>query len=146
LILAGKSEASLGVVDFQLAVFERQWALEQEALKKGLLLLCDRGLLDGLAYYPGLFSSLDVSKEEAMDRYAIVIQLEVIRDSQAYTLHCRSNPARHEEHARALALDREIKRIYEGHPGYVFLCGSLEEKKLEALRMLRNRLGVTRSV
>lgn len=143
LILAGKSEDSLGLQGFQLAVFERQWALEEEALKKGGLLLCDRGLLDGLAYLPGLFSCLEVSREEVMDRYAIVIQLEVIRDSRVYAMHCRSNPARHEEHGRALALEREIKRIYEGHPGYVFLSGSLEEKKREALRMLRCRLAVT---
>lgn len=146
LILAGRSENSLGLVDFQLAVFERQWALEDEALKKGPLLICDRGLLDGLAYLPGLFSCLHVSQEEVMDRYALVIQLEVIRDPRAYAMHGNSNPARHEEHPRALALENEIKRIYEGHPGYVFLSGSLEEKKRKALRILRNRLDVMHAV
>lgn len=144
LILAGKSEDTLGLEGFQLAVFERQWALEEEARKKGFLLLCDRGLPDGLAYFSGLFSCLDVSRDAVMNRYAMVIQLEVIRDSRAYAMHCRSNPARHEEHARALALEREIKRIYEEHPGYVFLSGSLEEKKREALRMLLERLVAVR--
>ena len=142
LILAGKSEDALGLFDFQVAVFERQWALEEQALNKGCLLLCDRGLPDGLAYFPGLFSFLDVSQEEVMDRYAMVIQLEVIRDSGAYAVHWRSNPARHEEHDRALALEKKIKRIYEGHPGYVFLSGSFEDKKREAFRMLGNRLAV----
>jgi hypothetical protein len=144
LILAGRSEQSLGRVDFQLAVFERQWKLEDEALLKGLFLLCDRGLVDGSAYLPDLFSRLDVSQEQAMSRYAMVIQLEVIRDARAYDAYCRTNPARHEEHERALVLERRLKGIYEKHPAYALLSGSLEDKKREALRLLRKRLAAVR--
>jgi hypothetical protein len=140
LILAGKSEHSLGQVAFQRAVFERQWKLEEEALQKGLLLLCDRGLLDGLAYLPDLLSRLDVSREQVMSRYAVVIQLEVIREARAYAAYCRTNPARHEEHKRALVLERKLKGIYEKHPAYALLSGSLEDKKREAFRLLRKRL------
>ena len=140
LILDGKSEDSLGLEGFQRAVYERQLALEEGGREKGLLLLCDRGLLDGLAYFPSLFACLDVSPEEVLNRYAMVIQLEVIRDPQAYRLHFRNNPARHEDHARALELEREMERLYERHPTYVFLPGSLEEKKREALRLVRERL------
>jgi len=140
LILAGKSEQSLGLVDFQRAVFERQGKLEEEAQKKGLLLLCDRGLLDGEAYLPDLLSRLDVSQEEVMTRYAMVIQLEVIRDARAYAAHFRTNPARHEEHERALVLEERIKGIYGKHPAYGLLSGSLEDKKQGALRFLRKRL------
>jgi hypothetical protein len=141
LILAGKSEESLGPVDFQLAVFERQCRLEEEALEKGFLLICDRGLLDGLAYLPDLLSRLDVSREEIMSRYAMVIQLEVIRDARVYATYCRTNPARHEEHERALVLEKKLKGIYEKHPAYALLSGSLEDKKREAFRVLRRRLG-----
>jgi hypothetical protein len=144
LILAGRSEHSLGLVDFQRAVFERQWKLEEEALQKGLLLLCDRGLLDGLAYLPDLFSRLDVSQAEVMSRYAVVIQLEVIRGARAYATDCRSNPARHEAHERALVLERKLKGIYQKHPAYALLSGSLEEKKREALRILQKRLTAVR--
>jgi predicted ATPase len=140
LILDGKSEDSLGVEGFQRAVYERQLALEEGGRENGLLLLCDRGLLDGLAYFPSLFACLDVSREEVLNRYAVVIQVEVIRDPQAYSLHFSNNPARHEDHTRALALERELERIYERHPTYVFLSGSLEEKKREALRLVRERL------
>lgn len=140
LILDGKSEDSLGLEGFQRAVYERQLALEDGGLEKGLLLLCDRGLLDGLAYFPSLFACLDVSREEVLNRYAVVIQVEVIRDPQAYSLHFSNNPARHEDHTRALALERELERVYERHPSYFFLPGSLEEKKREALRLVRERL------
>ena len=144
LILSGKSEDSLGLEGFQRAVYERQMALEEEARKKGLLLLCDRGLLDGLAYFPGLLAGLDVSQEEVLNRYSMVIQVEVIRDPQAYSLYFGSNPARHEGHTRAIALERALEKIYEGHPTYAFLPGSLEEKKGEALRLVRERLAALR--
>jgi predicted ATPase len=144
LILDGKSEDSLGLEGFQRAVYERQLALEEGGGEKGLLLLCDRGLLDGLAYSPSLFAFLDVSREEVLNRYAVVIQVEVIPDPQTYSLHFSNNPARHEDHTRALALERELKGIYERHPTYVFLPGSLEEKKREALRFVCERLAALR--
>jgi predicted ATPase len=144
LILDGKSEDSLGLEGFQRAVYERQLVLEHAGRAKGLLLLCDRGLLDGLAYFPRLLACLDVSQEEVLGRYAMVIQVEVIRDPRAYSLHFSNNPARHEDHARALALERALERIYEGHPNYVFLPGSLEEKKREALRLVSERLTALR--
>lgn len=144
LILAGRSEESLGLEAFQRAVFERQQVLEREGAEKGPVLLCDRGLLDGLAYFPELFDRLGVSPDEASKRYGAVIQLEVILDPSAYRLHAGSNPARHEDHGSALALEREIIRIYQKHPAYVFLHGSLEEKKQAALRLVRERLATMR--
>jgi predicted ATPase len=144
LILAGRSEESLGLENFQRAVYARQLELEEEALKKGRLLICDRGLLDGAAYLPELLSLAGIRPEEAGGRYGMVIQLEVIRDPQAYAAHCSTNPARHEGHARALVLEGRLREIYERHPFYVFLSGSLEEKEAEALRLLRKRLADTR--
>jgi predicted ATPase len=140
LILGGKTEDRLGLEGFQRAVYERQSALEERGREKGLFLLCDRGLLDGLAYFPNLLTCLGVSQDEVLGRYAMVIQVEVIRDPQAYALHFSNNPARHEDHTRALALESALKRIYERHPTYVLLPGSLEEKKREALRLVRERL------
>ncbi len=144
LILAGRSEESLGLEKFQLAVYERQLAIEKEGEGRGLLLLCDRGLSDGLAYFPDLFGSLGVSEEEALKRYALIIQVEVIRDPETYSLHFGNNPARHEEHERALALENRIKEIYGRHPAHFFLPGSLEEKKQEALRLVRERVAALR--
>jgi predicted ATPase len=144
LILAGTSAGSLGREGFQRAVYERQQELEEEALKRGAFLLCDRGLLDGLAYFPGLLPCLGVSEKDVLSRYAVVIQLEVIRDRRVYDLHVGKNPARHEEHAAAMSLETALKRLYERHPAYVWLSGSLQEKKREALRLIRIRLAALR--
>lgn len=144
LILSGKSEGSLGREEFQRAVYRRQKALEEESLKRGVFLLCDRGLLDGFAYFPGLFASLGVSREEVSSRYHVVIHLEVIRDSRVYQQHFGKNPARHEDHAAALAIESALKGLYGGHPAYAWLSGSLEEKERAALRWLRDRLAALR--
>jgi predicted ATPase len=140
LILAGRSERSMGLERFQRAVYGEQLALEEQALRKGSLLLCDRGLLDGLAYYPGLLSLLGVSQKDLLRRYDMVLQLEVIRDPRLYREHVGNNPARREPHGRALAIERALQRVYEGHPCYAFLGGSLEKKKQEAFRQIRDRL------
>ncbi len=144
LILAGMSVDSLGLEAFQRAVYARQLVLEGEGREKGLLLFCDRGLLDGLAYLPGLFASLGVSPAEILARYAMVLQVEVIRDPRAYRRHVASNPARRESHTRALTLETELGKIYGRHPAYTFLPGSLEEKKRSALQLLRESLAVRR--
>ena len=144
LILAGKSVGSLGREAVQRAVYERQRALEEEALKRGDFLLCDRGLLDGFAYFPELFTCLGVSQEEVSSRYAMVIQLEVIRDPLVYNQHFGKNPARHEEHAAALALERALRVLYGRHPAYAWLSGSLTEKKRAALGLLRDGLASLR--
>lgn len=140
LILAGRSEVTLGLERFQREVYKEQLALEEAALRKGPFLLCDRGLLDGLAYFPALLTCLGLSPGEMLSRYAMVIQLEVIPDPAAYSLHLGSNPARREPHLRALALERALKGIYGRHPAYGFVGGSLEEKKGAALRWLRGEL------
>ncbi len=144
LILAGMSVDRVGLEAFQRAVYARQLALEGEGREKGLLLFCDRGLLDGLAYLPGLFTSLEVSPQEILGRYAMVLHLEVIRDPRAYRRHVAGNPARRESHTRALSLETAIRKIYGTHPAYTFLPGSLEEKKRAVHELLRESLAAHR--
>ena len=140
LILAGQTSERLGVEAFQRKIFLTQREREDEAIREGPLLLCDRGLADGLAYFPDLLSSLDVSLEEILRRYDLVLHLSVIRNSKAYAVHARTNPARRESHEQALALEQTIHRIYASHPCYYFLRGSLEGKKKESLRIISNRI------
>jgi hypothetical protein len=144
LILAGRSEQSMGLELFQRAVYREQFALEEQALQEGPLLFCDRGLLDGLAYFPGLSSLLEVSQTDLLRRYDMVLQLEVIRDPRLYREHAGNNPARWEPHGRALAIERALRRVYGGHPAYGMLGGCLEEKKRAAFRRIRDRLGALR--
>ena len=137
--LSGHTPQSMGVEAFQRLVFQRQWEAEQAALQEGDFLLCDRGLADGLAYFPGLTSLLELTREALLERYALVLHLEVVQDPDAYAHFSRGNPARGEDHAEALSLDRRIGRVYGSHPGYFRLTGTLEQKKARALEILRVR-------
>jgi len=139
LILEGLTPASMGLEAFQKRVFSEQLAAEEAALERGDFLLCDRGLADGAAYLPGLFSSLGVSGREVLGRYDLVLHLEVVPDPGVYESFARGNPARFEDHQAACSLERAIRRVYESHPGYAFLAGSLEEKTERALRLLGGR-------
>lgn len=138
-ILSGQTPERLGQELFQQKVYERQVVLEREALRRSSFLICDRGLPDGLAYCPGIFHRLGVSLDSALRRYAVVLHLAVIPDSESYSLHCAENPARREDHARALVLEKNLRKIYSGHPSYHFLWGALEVKLTAAVRILLER-------
>ena len=141
LILAGQTRDRLGVEAFQLKIFETQRTREEEALLKGVFLLCDRGLADGLAYFPGLLSFLDVSLEGILRYYDLVLHLSVIQDPVDYAAHARTNPARQESHKQAVDLEKTIQAIYGSHPSYYFIQGDLEKKKREALRIVQGKTG-----
>lgn len=135
-ILSGQTPERIGQELFQQRVYERQVVLEREALRRSPFLICDRGLPDGLAYCPGIFQRLGVSLDAALRRYAVVLHLAVIADPESYRLHCAENPARREDHARALVLEKNLRKIYSGHPSYHFLWGDLEAKFLAAVAIL----------
>jgi len=139
LILSGCTPQSMGLGAFQRLLFQRQWEAEESALRHGVFLLCDRGLVDGLAYFPGLLTSMGLSLESLLKRYALVLHLAVVPDPADYARFARSNPARTEDHAEALSLDRRIGRAYRTHDRYVRLTGSMEEKQARALGILRDR-------
>jgi predicted ATPase len=141
LILSGQTEERLGLEAFQKRVFEMQRAREEEALGQGPILLFDRGLADGSAYFPPLLSSLGISAEDVLRRYDLILHLKVIQDARAYEKYARTNPARKEDHPRALELDEAIRRIYSPHPAYFSVEGSLEEKKSKALQIVQTHLG-----
>jgi predicted ATPase len=139
LILAGETPDRLGQDEFQRRVYQRQISLEKDAQKRGFFLICDRGVVDGLAYCPGILQRLGVSLDAAMARYALVLQLAVIPDPELYRTLCRNNPARHEDHPRALELEKALRRIYSQHPAHHFLWGSKEGKLSAAVQFILQR-------
>lgn len=134
--LDGLTPAGVGLEAFQRRVFETQERREGEALERGRVLLCDRGLADGAAYWPGLFTALGVEPDAILSRYGLILHLAVIRGAEAYAAHARSNPARGEGYGEALAVETAIRALYAGHPGYRFLEGTLEAKKRRGLEIL----------
>ncbi len=103
----------------QVAIFHLQRQLERLALEApdGGLALCDRGTLDGLAYWPdgpeAFWRELGTTWEVERDRYHAVIHLRTPGAGEGYD---RSNPVRLEDAAEAARIDEAIHRAWEGHP------------------------------
>ncbi len=106
----------------QRAIFHVQVELENLVVleKKWTLGLCDRGTLDGLAYWQGsesdFFSNINSTKEREFAKYKGVIHLSSPKLGNGY--NCL-NPLRNETPEAAAELDRRIQQIWSTHPNYL---------------------------
>lgn len=102
----------------QRAIFFVQRELERIALEKKnvSLILCDRGTVDGLAYWPGLeeefWKDVGSSLYQELARYSAVIHLRTPQYNQGYN---HQNPLRTENLEEALRIDEKILRAWEHH-------------------------------
>lgn len=103
----------------QNAIFHVQRSMETMSQNEGrvALALCDRGTLDGLAYWPGgiaaACTALNIDRKQELARYQAVIHL---RTPSAENGFDHSNPVRRESATEAAALDARILGAWEGHP------------------------------
>lgn len=109
----------------QSAIFHVQRNLEdvQAAAYPTRLLLCDRGTLDGAAYWPGppeqFFDAMGTTAAAERSRYAGVIFFETAAVSGMSIEG--GNPTRTESNAEAARLDLALRRIWEPHPQFAFI-------------------------
>lgn len=100
----------------QRAIFHVQRELEAMAAGGGhALVVCDRGTVDGVAYWPGpddMFASLSTSLTGELARYDAVIHLQT-PPPWGYN---QANPLRRETAAEAAAIDAKIARAWAQHP------------------------------
>ena len=107
------------------------------------VVLCDRGTLDGLAYWPGspddFFSSTGTTLEVELRRYHAVLHLRTPTMQQGYN---RQNPLRTESAVTAAEIDERILRAWERHPRRHLIdsTGEFLDKALVALSLLRAEL------
>lgn len=128
----------------QRAIFHVQHELEATGdAHAPAIVLCDRGTVDGLAYWPDaadqLWSSVGTTLDEELHRYHAVIHLETPTDAMGYNYQ---NPVRTEPAGVAAELDRRIQAAWAPHPRR-FIVPSREaflEKAREALGLLRLEL------
>ncbi len=105
----------------QSAIFHVQAAMEKLVIgeQKWAVGLCDRGTLDGLAYWPsGEDTFWKMSKTEAMDeyrKYFAVIHLRSPNDLFGYN---HVNPLRVETAVQAGEIDEKIAHAWAGHGNY----------------------------
>jgi hypothetical protein len=109
----------------QTAIYQVQLQLEamNAALYPRDLLLCDRGTVDGAAYWPGapaaFFRHLGTTIEAEFARYDAVIFMQ---SAAAGGLGIDGgNALRNESILQAQALDRRLMRLWSRHPRFVLV-------------------------
>ena len=106
----------------QTAIFHVQRHLEDEygSLYPGRVLLCDRGTIDGAAYWPGsekeYFSQVHTSLEEELARYDAVIFFETAAVGGSSIEG--GNPIRNESLEEAIELDLKLRALWSHHPSF----------------------------
>lgn len=107
----------------QTAIFHVQKGLEdaQAGAYPHRILLCDRGTIDGAAYWPGgpedFFAAHHTTLAQQLARYDAVLFFETA--AAGGNAIEGGNRWRIEDAAAAVALDRALRRLYEGHPRFV---------------------------
>lgn len=127
----------------QRAIFYVQRELEAAADSENPAVeLCDRGTVDGAAYWPGsdtLWSSVGTTRAEQLARYDVVIHMRTPASDHGYD---RTNALRVESAEEAARIDERIALEWDGHPRRVVVEASPEffTKATRALEILRNEL------
>jgi len=107
------------------------------------IVLCDRGTVDGLAYWPGpaeeFWSALGTTLDREVARYDAVIHLRTPALEHGYN---HQNPLRTESPAKAAEIDARIAYAWELHPRRFIVESSSDflDKASRALQILRGEL------
>ncbi len=112
------------LVHTQRAIYYTQRELEDIVAhigKNTQLIICDRGSLDSIAYWPDpenhFYESLQTNKTRELARYDWVLHL----DTAAAEFYDLSNPIRTETYSEALELNDKIKKAWQGHPRRIII-------------------------
>ncbi|MCB9755721.1 MAG: AAA family ATPase [Myxococcales bacterium] len=127
----------------QRAIYHVQRNLEDLQSKRfpDRVLLCDRGTIDGAAYWPSpdpldFFSDLGTSLEAELQRYDAVLFFET---AAVGGLSIETgNPVRVESNTEAVALDKRLRGLWSKHPAFVHIHHnhSFMAKLFEGLHVL----------
>ena len=113
----------------QRTIFHVQRGLEDThmAAYTGRILLCDRGTVDGAAYWPSngngdgreFFSSVDTTLDEELARYDAVLFFE---SAAAGGISIEGgNPTRIESLEQARVLDDALHKLWSPHPRFIYV-------------------------
>jgi predicted ATPase len=101
----------------QRAIFYIQRELEAAMMAENVsIALCDRGTIDGLAYWPGpgeMWTEVGTTLDEQLARYHAVIHLRTPALDTGYN---HQNPLRVESAIEAAAIDARIADAWSRHP------------------------------
>jgi predicted ATPase len=103
----------------QRAIYHVQREVERLVVEEGevAIALCDRGTLDGLAYWPDAdaawLSAMGTTLDTELSRYSAVVHLRTPNAGQGYDT---SNALRIESVTEAIAIDAKIAAAWSAHP------------------------------
>jgi predicted ATPase len=101
----------------QRAIFFVQRELETTGqAENAAIVLCDRGTVDGAAYWPGpesFWDSVGTTLERELSHYDAVIHLRTPPIDGGYN---HTNPLRVESARAAAEIDTRLLKIWDGHP------------------------------
>lgn len=127
----------------QMAIYHVQRALELTGdLENAAVVLCDRGTVDGGAYWQGpgsLWDAVGTTIEDEISRYHAVIHLRTPTSPDAYG---HENPLRIESLDEAAAIDARIAESWQSHPRRYFVDATPDflTKAAQALALLRDQV------
>lgn len=123
----------------QRAIFHTQRGLEAvtEAEVDAALVVCDRGTVDGFAYWPSaddFFLAMGSSRGAELARYAGVVHLR----TPSVASYNHDNPLRIENAVEAAAIDARIADAWRGHAHYAVVESTVKflEKAQAAIALL----------
>jgi hypothetical protein len=142
------------VCSFQGAILALQQVLEEtcELLARkcrARLLVCDRGLLDGAAYWPGgreaFLRHFGLPVEDCFARYERVLHLQSLVETHPHLYGPESNAIRYEDVTDALRVEQSVRAAWEGHPGLIVVPaeGELDLKIARVLEHVRPLLAMS---
>lgn len=129
----------------QRAIFHIQKELEYvvENENNNMMAVCDRGTLDGLAYWPKneseFWKEVKSDRECELKRYDLVIHLKTPSKSLGYN---HNNPLRIESSFEAHEIDERIISAWSGHHNRIFIESRHDfiEKANEAISIIEKNL------
>lgn len=107
-----------GYYHAQKAIYATQLEIENLSMDNfpDSLIVCDRGSLDSLAYWPDteehFFKTFQSSRALELARYSWLLHLDTAHENDYET----TNAVRTESFHEALMLNEKIKKSWEGHP------------------------------
>lgn len=137
-----RRQTSAGKIHAQRSIYFIQKELEELIEKESdtNILVCDRGSLDSIAYWPdsadNFFENINSSESKELARYDWLLHL----DTADQDFFDTTNPVRTESHVEALNLDQKIKIAWKSHPRRVVISHSDEflEKISKAKKAIKS--------
>lgn len=140
-----RHDGAVALRHIQRAIFGVQREMEgmTVALGNAAVSLCDRGTLDGAAYWPdsveSFWTEMQTTREVQLNRYHAVLHLRTPTVDQGYN---HQNTLRVETSSEAQLIDQRILEAWDGHPNRLMIASTDDfiEKAALALSFLRSQL------